>query len=96
MLKPKYAMDCACSLQCAWFALHLVGLALAVLVRTIHRRRGEDLVQGAFLATLSVMALGTLAGRHFCWPLWGLSAGTLAVMIVAAVVDAGPAAEEAR
>ena len=87
-------MDYACSLQCAWFALHLVGLSLAILVRAMHRRRGEDIVQAAFLATLSVMALGTLAGRHFCWPLWGLSAGTLAVMIVAAVVDPGPGAEE--
>ncbi|MBX3435406.1 MAG: hypothetical protein KF847_18985 [Pirellulales bacterium] len=79
------------SLQCAWFALHLLGLALTVLVRTTHRRRGEDVVQAAFLATLSVMALGTLAGRHFCWPLWGLSAGTLAVMIVAAIADFDPA-----
>ncbi|MAT72522.1 MAG: hypothetical protein CMJ58_23730 [Planctomycetaceae bacterium] len=87
-------MDSVCSLQCAWFALHLVGLSLAILVRTTHRRRGEEAVQAAFLATLSVMALGTLAGRHFCWPLWGLSAGTLAVMVLAAVVDPGPAAQE--
>ena len=79
------------SLQCAWFALHLFGIVLAALVRMTHRRRGEDAVQAAFLATLSVMALGTLAGRHFCWPLWGLSAGTLAVMVVAAIADFDPA-----
>jgi hypothetical protein len=80
-------MDATCSLQCGWVAIHFFGLIAACLVRIYAGTRAEGPIQGAFLVGLSGVAVATLAGEQFSWPLWTLSAATLAVMIVVAIAD---------
>ena len=81
------AMDPVSSLQCGWAAMHLVGLAATFLVRAYAGSRAESSVQALFLLGLAGVGVATLAGETLGWPLWILSAGTLGVMIVAAVAD---------
>jgi hypothetical protein len=44
-------------------------------------------LQGGYLLGLACVAVATLAGEQFSWPLWTLSAATLSTMIVIAVAD---------
>jgi hypothetical protein len=80
-------MDYTSSLQCGWVAIHLFGLIAACGVRCYASTRAEGPLQGAFLLCLAGVAVATLAGEQFSWPLWTLSAATLSVMIVIAVAD---------
>ena len=75
------------SLQCGWVALHILGLTAAFLVRVYHGARAESLLQALFLTCLAGVALATLAGERFAWPMWTLSAATMTTMIVVAVAD---------
>ncbi|HMO84542.1 MAG TPA: hypothetical protein PKC18_06435 [Lacipirellulaceae bacterium] len=83
-------MEMTSALQCGWAAVHLAGLVATFLVRAYAGTRADVPMQGLFLVGLSGVGAATLAGSHLCWPLWLVSAGTLAVMIVAAVADFGP------
>ena len=87
-------MDAAVSLQCGWAAIHLTGLAATFLVRAYAGARAEAPLQALYLLGLAGVAVATLAGEQFGWPLWILSAFTLGVMIVAAVADFRPHAHE--
>ena len=80
-------MDYASSLQVGWIAIHLFGLIVACLVRFYVDTAAETPLQGAFLLGLAGVAVATLAGEQFAWPLWTISGATLAVMIVVAVAD---------
>ncbi|HEX6960832.1 MAG TPA: hypothetical protein VF175_03120 [Lacipirellula sp.] len=80
-------MDYTSSLQCGWVAIHLFGFIAACGVRFYASTRAEGPLQGAFLLGLAGVAVATLAGEQFGWPLWTLSAATLSVMIVIAVAD---------
>lgn len=82
-------MDYANSLQCGWFAIHLLGLLAAVSMRVYAGSRAEPSLQGVYLCCLAAVAVAALAGRQFCWPLLSFSAGTLAIMIVCAVAELG-------
>jgi len=80
-------MDYANTLQVGWIAIHLFGLIVACLVRVYASTAAEGPLQGAFLLGLAGVAVATLAGEQFAWPLWTISGATLAVMIVVAVAD---------
>jgi hypothetical protein len=80
-------MDYASSLQVGWIAIHLFGLIVACLVRVYASTAAEGPLQGAFLLGLAGVAVATLAGEQFAWPLWTISGATLAAMIVVAVAD---------
>jgi hypothetical protein len=80
-------MDLANSLQFGWIAVHFFGLAVACLVRIYAESRVEGWLRAAFLVALAGVAVATLAGEQFGWPMWTLSAGTMAVMIVLAVAE---------
>lgn len=80
-------MDFSSSLQVGWIAIHLFGLIVACLVRVYASTAAEGPLQGAFLVGLAGVAVATLAGEQFAWPLWTISGATLAVMIVVAVAD---------
>ena len=80
-------MDYTSSLQCGWVAIHLFGLIAACVVRIYAGTAAESPLQGAFLLGLAGVAIATLAGEQFSWPLWTLSATTLSLMIVIAVAD---------
>jgi hypothetical protein len=82
-------MDYAGSLQCGWAAIHLVGLIAAFLVRAYAGTIAESLLQGLFLLGLAGVAVATIAGEQFSWPLWTLSAATMSLMIVVVVADFG-------
>lgn len=75
------------SLQCGWVAVHVFGLIAASLVRISAGTRAEGPLQGAFLLGLTGVAIATLAGEQYSWPLWTLSAATMAIMIVVAIAD---------
>ena len=80
-------MDYASSLQVGWIAIHLFGLIVACLVRVYASTAAEGPLQGACLVGLAGVAVATLAGEQFAWPLWTISGATLAAMIVVAVAD---------
>jgi len=71
----------------AWVVLHLLGLFVSVMVRAHLGGRFEGLVQTGFLVCLTAIGLTTVVGYHDCLQMWPLSAVTLALMIVVAVVD---------
>jgi hypothetical protein len=83
----RCSMDFANSFQFGWIAVHFLGLTIACLVRIYAESRIESWLRAAFLLALAGVAVATLAGEQFGWPLWTLSAGTMAVMIVLAVAD---------
>lgn len=80
-------MDYASSLQCGWIAVHLFGITTACLVRVYAGTMAEGFLQASFLLGLAGVAVATLAGEQFSWPLWTLSGATLGVMIVVAIAD---------
>ena len=84
-------MDTTCSLQCAWFAVHLIGCGAACLLRVCEGRRAEGPLQALFLLCFAVVGVSALAGRQFGWSPWTLSSATLALMVVAAIADLRPA-----
>lgn len=78
--------SCLC-LQTLWLAIHCLGLVAAWGVRATNGSSLETVVQAFFLFQLAIIALTTLAGHVFCWPLWTISAGTLGVMVVVVLVE---------
>ncbi|RIK85333.1 MAG: hypothetical protein DCC67_04060 [Planctomycetota bacterium] len=80
-------MDYVSSLQCGWVAIHVFGLVAACLVRVYAGTVAEGPLQGAFLMGLAGVAVATLAGEQFSWPLWTLSGATLGMMVVVAIAD---------
>ncbi len=80
-------MDLACSFQCGLAALHLLGPIIACLLCACAESTLEAPLQGLFLCNLAGLAVATVAGAQFSWPLWTLSAATMAVMVVVAVAD---------
>jgi hypothetical protein len=74
-------------LEVVWIAIHLVGLAGAWLVRLEMSDSRQRWARGVFLACLSLIAVAAVLGDHYCLTLWPLSAGTLGIMVVAAVAD---------
>lgn len=87
--------SCIC-LQTLWLAIHCLGLVAAWGVRASSGSSLETLAQAFFLLVLSIIALATLAGHVFCWPLWTISAGTLGVMVVVVLVEFNQADEQAQ
>lgn len=72
-----------------WVALHLMGLLATWMLRINCGNRYEAVSQGSFLIFLSGVALATVVGQFCCLEFWPLSAVTLALMIVMAVMDLG-------
>ena len=70
-------------------ALQVAGLVSAVLTRSAENRPSHASFQGLFLATMSLVALATVASMALGWTGWVLSASTLALMVVMAVWDPG-------
>jgi len=73
----------------AWIAVHVLGIAASWLVRMQFGNRYEGLSQLGFLFCLPTIAITTVVGYHFCMEMWPLSAITLCLMIVTAVLDLG-------
>jgi len=71
----------------AWIVIHLLGLFASVMLRMHLGGRFEGLVQTGFLVCLTAIGLTTVVGYHDCLQMWPLSAVTLSLMIVMAVVD---------
>ena len=80
-------MNALNALQCGWVAVHVFGLVAASLVRISAGSRAEGSAQGGFLLGLAGVALATMAGEMMGWPVWTLSAATMALMIVVAIAD---------
>jgi len=72
-----------------WIAIHLLGLLAAWMVRMHDGRRYELFVQGSFFTLLLAVAVTTVVGHVYCLEMWPLSAVTLALMIVLAIVELG-------
>lgn len=72
-----------------WIVVHLLGLLTAWMVRMHTGRRFEAMLQGGFFTCLIVVSLTTVVGHFYCLQMWPLSALTLALMIVLAIVDLG-------
>lgn len=72
-----------------WIAIHLVGLFAAWMVRMRTGRRYETLVQGSFFTSLLAVAMTTVVGHLCCLEMWPVSAVTLSLMIVLAIVELG-------
>lgn len=72
-----------------WVAVHLLGLFSSWLVRMRAGRSYELLAQGSFFVAMLAVALTTVVGHFCCQDLWPLSAITLTLMVVFAVVDFG-------
>ncbi len=85
-------MERTFALEATWVAIHLVGLIAAWLVRQETTGSRQTLAQSGFFACLPLIALITILGQVYCLDMWPLSAGTLGIMIVTAVVDFGPRA----
>ncbi len=89
-------MDGSLALQATWVAIHLVGLTAAWMVRKETAGYRQRLVHNSFFACLPLIALITVIGQFLCLTTWPLSAATLGVMIVTAVVDFGPRSPQTR
>ena len=83
-------MDYFSAIGLVWIAVHLMGLLATWLVRMNSTNRFQAFAQGGFLASLTVVALTTIVGQLCCLEMWPLSAATLAVMVVMAVIDLNP------
>ena len=80
-------MEYATTLTVVWITIHLLGLVAAWGLRMLSGSRFETLTQSCFLLTLLLVSLTTLVGHVCSFELWHLSAATLALMILLAVVD---------
>jgi hypothetical protein len=89
-------MDGSLALGATWVAIHLVGLGAAWMVRKETSGHRARIAQNSFYACLPLVALITVVGQFLCLTSWPLSAATLGVMIVTAVVDFGPRAPQTR
>ncbi|MDZ4656583.1 MAG: hypothetical protein SH868_03285 [Bythopirellula sp.] len=83
-------MDGSIILQATWVAIHLIGLVAAWMVRKETSGYRQRWAYNSFYACLPLLALITVVGQFLCLTTWPLSAATLGVMIVTAVVDFGP------
>lgn len=66
-----------------------MGVAAALIVRMHLGGKSDVVAQGAFLLSLTGVALSMVIDYHACEQLWPISAATLALMIVTAVIDLG-------
>lgn len=83
-------LDTGCTnIGALWIAMHLLGLIAAWLVRLHAGKRFEAIVQGGFFTSLLAIATATIVGHVCCLAMWPLSALTLALMIMLAIVDLG-------
>ncbi len=73
----------------AWIAIHVLGIVASWLVRMQLGNRYEGPVRLGFLVCLPTIAITTVVGYHFCMEMWPLSAITLCLMIVMAILDFG-------
>jgi hypothetical protein len=80
-------MDYATTLTAAWMGIHLIGLVAAWGLRMHCGGRFESLTQTCFLMSLLLVSVTTLVGHVCSFELWHLSAATLAMMILLAVID---------
>ena len=90
-----FSLDWSLSLQFGWVGLHFVGLAAAWMVRVHVGMKSEIWAQILFMASFSSLVLATMAGLRVGSTNWTFSAGTLAVMVLAAVVDFGSQSKHA-
>lgn len=86
-------MDGSWALQATWVGIHLVGIASAWLARNETSGYRQRIAQHGFFACLPLVAVMTVVGQLLCLTTWPLSAATLGVMIVMAVVDFEPSAK---
>ena len=89
------SLDWSLSLQFGWIGLHFVGLATAWMVRVHAGMKSEGLTQILYLASFCSLVMVTMVGLRCSSTHWTFSAGTLSIMIVAAVVDFGSHGEQA-
>ncbi len=75
-----------------WIAVHLLGFFAVWMVR-IHADKW--FAQLGFFLSLLAVAMTTVVGHLCCLEMWPLSAVTLALMVVLAIVDLGTAEVEA-
>ena len=83
-------MDWSFSLQCGWIGLHILGLTAVWMVRIHAGLKSEGLAHALFLASFCSIVLATVVELGCDSTNWTFSAGTLAIMIVVAVVDFSP------
>ncbi len=78
-----------------WFLgfIQMFALVSAWLARLNEGSRNQASWHGLFLALLAVMGLVTMATVPLGPPYWLPSGATLAIMVLAAIWDFGPAAE---
>jgi len=69
-----------------WIAVHFLGFFAAWMVRM---HAGKLFAQLGFFMSLLAVAMTTVVGHLCCLEMWPLSAVTLALMIVLAIVDFG-------
>ena len=74
-----------------WIAVHLLGLFSSWMVRARAGRSYELLAQGSFFVAMLAVAITTVIGHLCCQSLWPLSAITLTLMVILAVVELGTA-----
>ena len=90
-----FSQDWSLSLQFGWIGLHFIGLAAAWMVRMHAGMKSEGLAQVLFMASFCSLVLVTMVGLRYSSTNWTYSAGTLSIMIVAAVVDFGAHGKQA-
>jgi hypothetical protein len=88
-------MDGSIALETVWVGVHIIGLTAAWMVRKEASGYRQRLAYNSFFACLPLVAIITVVGQFLCLTTWPLSAGTLGVMIVAAVADFGPRTSQA-
>ncbi len=71
----------------AWIVMHLAAIVISLMVRMHLASRFEGLIQCAFLVSLTMIGLSTVIGYYECLEMWPVSAVTLSLMIVMAIVD---------
>ena len=72
---------------CGWFTLHLGALACAWATRVVDGSRLEIPLQIGFFAAMGGVGGAAWFSRHFDLAIWMVSAVTLMVMVLTAVVD---------
>jgi hypothetical protein len=80
-------MDTLVSLQAAWVAVHVMGLAAACLLRVYADTAAESLLQALFLCGLACVAVAALAGQQYSWSVWTASGLTMGAMVIIAVAE---------
>jgi hypothetical protein len=80
-------MDAPTGWIAAWIVLHVAAITIAYATRIATGSSFEGLVQFAFFTAMLVMGAAIWACQQVHAGAWGLSAVTLIVMVLTAVVD---------